>query len=488
MSDQNVSTRSQLYWFTLLKIPTHIVAFVISILVARILDPNDFGIMGIAMMLIGYANLFTDFGLSEAVIQKGIRDYKTLTSIFTLNLAFSIGLAILFYASAEHIAVFFNSAECEDVIKVMSSVFIISSFATIPYAILRRDMNFKTLALVQLNHSLLMSFITLFLALYNYGYWALAFGQLVPSVLMAVYVCFRVRWMPGVSYNYSAMKPVMDFGVWNFLKTQLGFVAQHTDRFIIGRWLGTTSLGLYDKALTTAETPYNSVTMNINGVMFSAFSKIREDKKLLRQQFKKSLALLSFINFPIYFGILVIAPYFVISLLGEKWAPMIIPFQIILFSYLFKTFSGMIASLNVGIGQYRNHTIRFFISWLAFIAACFFLLDLDIPGIALAYLVHNLCFVILCMNLSLKSIELSWKDALRVILPGAIASLFMLLVTWMITYFLLPEYTFANMIFIIIAGAFAYCGFILLDKSYITKDLREVIFADIKKIFASKHK
>ncbi len=485
MSDQSVSTRSQLYWNTLLKIPTQVIALVISIIVARILVPNDFGIMGIAMMLIGYANLFTNFGFGEAIIQKGIRDNKTLNSIFTFNLTVSVVLALLFYTSAGYIAAFFKSVECENVIKVLSSYFVITSFSAVPYAVLRRDMNFKTLSLTELSSSILMSAITLVLALNNYGYWALALGQLIPTVLITSYVCYRVRWVPVITYSHSSMKYIIDFGVWNFLKTQLAFVSQHTDKFIVGRWLGTASLGLYDKALSIGEMPYNAITMNINGVMFSAFSKHNSDKLQLRDQFKKSLTLLSFINLPMYCGLLVVAPYIVHSLLGEKWDPMVVPFQIILVSCLFKTFSGMTASLNVSVGKYRNLTVRFFIAFVIFAASCFLLLRYDIAGIALSYLIFTVSQIILWMQLSLKSIDLSWKDALVSILPGAMASMFMLLITGFMTHVLFPQYTFANLVYAVVIGAFTYCLFVFLDNSKLTKEFKEGILKDMKSKFST---
>jgi O-antigen/teichoic acid export membrane protein len=279
------------------------------------------------------------------------------------------------------------------------------------------------------------------------------------------------------------MKHINDFGIWNFFKTQLGFVAQHTDRFIIGRWLGTVSLGFYDKALTIAEMPYNTLTMNINGVMFSAFSRIKDDKLQLQQQFKKTLTLLSFLKFPIYFGLIVIAPYFVHSTLGDKWGSMIAPFQIILISYLFKSFGGMSASLNVGIGNYRNHTVRFLIAFVIFVLSCFLLLRFNITGIALGYLIFTIFQIIFSLDLSLKSIDLRWKDVWLSIWPGALASFFMFVIIFSITHFILTEYTFINMAITIFVGALSYCLFIYYDKSKLTLDFRELALADIKNIF-----
>jgi O-antigen/teichoic acid export membrane protein len=484
MNKQNVSTRSQLYWNTLLKIPGQIVSFVISIIVARILVPNDFGIMGIAMMLIGYTNLFTDFGFTQAIIQKQIEDKKTLNSIFTVNLAASLILGVLFFISSGYIADFFKSPECRNVIKVLSIVFVVTSFSAVPSAILRRDMNFRTLSLINLSSSFLMSLVTLLLALNSLGYWALVFGQLIPNVFLTVVICYKVRWVPAINYNHSSMKDIFHFGAWNFTKTQLGFLAQHTDKFIIGRWLGTASLGFYDKAMSLASMPINSLTMNINSVMFSSFSTNKEDKYLLQTHFKKGLSLISFINFPIYMGLIVIAPYFVYSFLGDKWSRMILPFQIILIGFVTKTFGGLTASLNVGIGNYKRHTIRSSIALVVFIASCFILLRFNITGIALSFLIFSTVEIYMVMDLALKSIGLAWKEVVIAIYPGVAASILMFLITSFISQFLLLDYSGTNMLLIIIGGTFSYCLYIWFDKSTFTQEFKELVGRDIKNILS----
>src|SRR3990172_3837000 len=485
MNNQDVSTRSQLYWNTLLKIPGQVVSFGISIIVARILVPHDFGIMGIAMMLIGYTNLFTDFGFGAAIIQKRIENKRTLNSIFTVNLAVSLLLAALFFLSSGYIAGFFKSPECKNVIKVLSAVFVITSFSAVPSAMLRRDMNFRTLSLINLSSSLLMSLITLVLALNSLGYWALVFGQLIPSMLMTAVLCYKVRWVPAVAYDHSAMKGIFNFGIWNFTKGQLGFIAQHTDKFIIGKSLGATSLGFYDKAMGLASMPVNSFTMNINSVLFSSFSANKEDKYLLQTHFKKGLSLISFINFPIYIVLIVIAPYFVYSLLGDKWSPMILPFQIILIGYIIKTFGGLMASLNVGIGNYKKHTIRFSIALVVFIFSCFVLLTLNITGIALSFLIFSIVEMYMLMDLAIKSIGLLWKDVVSAIYPGVAASALMLLITSLTSHFIFLDYSITNMLIITMAGTLSYCLYILIDKSTLTQEFKELMMRDIKN-FLSK--
>jgi len=335
-SNKPVNVRSNLYWNTLIRIPSQILTFVTSIIVARILIPKDFGILGIAMMLVGYANVFTNLGFNQAIVQKNIHNKKTLDSIFTFDLSISFLLTFLFYVHAGHIATFFKTPECKQIVQVMSIVFIITSFHALPHGILRRNMEFRTFALIETTQSLMMSAFTLALAILGFGYWSLAFGQLIPLTFITIVLCVKAKWYPSIYYNHNLMKNVYDFGLWSFLRSQINFIALHIDKLIIGRFLGAVNLGFYDKSMSLSQMPSDSILMNLNAVMFSSFSRNQKSRGILQEQLKKSLALTAIIIFPIYTGLILIAPYFVFGMLGEKWGPMILPFQLILFGFLSK--------------------------------------------------------------------------------------------------------------------------------------------------------
>ena len=482
-SNSSVSVKTNLYWNTLVRIPVQILNFAISIIVARILMPRDYGILGISMMLIGYANIFTNFGFNQAIVQKQIFDKKILNSIFTFDLSISILIATGFFFSAGFIAEFFKTPECEKAIRVLSSVFLLTSFSALPHAILRRDMNFKAVALLEVSQSVLMSVITLVLALRGWGYWALVYGQIVPLCIITLAYCIKARWIPGVYYNNSLMKAVYDFGIWNLLNAQLSFVSQHIDKFIIGRWLGPVSLGFYDKSMSIATVPSNSILMNINAVMFSSFSKNQGSKGELKECFRKSLTLSSVIVFPIYTGLIVVAPYFVYSLLGEKWSPMILPFQVILFGFLFKSLLGLISNFNVAIGKYRNQSLRSLASVIVFTLACFLFLRFGLKGIAFSFVVFSCTLFILGMSLSISQIDMSWAQVIRAILPGLLSAIIMGLSVETASYYFLEKHTIANLFFLSIIGAIIYVFCLFIDRTETTKELRKMLLSDVKKGF-----
>jgi PST family polysaccharide transporter len=476
------STRVQIYWNTLIRLPPLLINFIISILVTRILAPKDYGILGISMMLIAYANLFTNFGLSEAIIQKEIYNKKILHSIFTFNLLFSLFLACVFYLTAGLIAEFFRSPECKMAIRVLSLFFIITSFPVIPNAILRRDMNFKAVAYFETIQSLLMSLITLLLAWRGFGYWALIYGQLIPLAVVSIIFCVKAKYIPNIYYNHSFMKDIYNFGGWTYFRTQLLFLSQQMDKFIVGKWLGPVQLGFYDKALSLGATPYEIITAKITAVMFSSFSLNKGNIPKLKDSFMKAVALISFINLPIYLGLITVTPYFVYSILGNKWAPMIVPFQIILFGLLFTSLGGLTASLNVGVGKYKSHTLRFLVALVIFLMSCLVLLRFRLIGIAVAFCIFNLSQIILLLSLSKKEIGINWKDIIRSIRPAMVASLVMFAVIQIFAVFIFQKYNVLNMLILIMTGILCYTPFVIFSRNEIVLELIKSIKKDILKI------
>jgi teichuronic acid exporter len=478
MPDQNVHTRSQVYWNTLLKIPTQAVAFVVSILVTRILMPSDYGVMGVVMMLIGFANLFTDFGFSSAIVQKQLKNKDTLRSIFTFNFAVSTALAVTFSLTARFIAAFFKSAECENVIIVMSSFFVITSFSAVPRAILSRDLDFKTLSLMDMASVVLTSLITLLLALCHYRYWALALGQLIPAIVFTVYVCLRVKWVPLLGYKHSSMRHIIDFGFWNILKTQLEFGLAQVDKLFLGRFTGLVALGYYDKGMSIATVPSGSFIASLNAVLFSSFSQRKHDRDDVQELLKKGLMTISVLSFPVYIGLLVVAKYFVVGLLGTKWSPMIVPFEIIAFSFFLRSIGGPLVAFNVALGQYKAYTLRYALAGCVFVVSCVLLVPYGTTGIAAAFCLFAVISVALGIQLAMSTIGLSWSGALGACWPATKAAACMFVVTGLLSW-LLPAPTLFNLFGLSTAGAIVYISCLAVETDARFTALKKAAIADI---------
>ena len=473
-----MSVKNNLYWNTFIRIPNQVVCFGISIIVARELTPNDFGVMAIAMMLVGYANLFSNVGFCEAIIQRKITNFKLINSIFTVDLCISTFLSIFFFLLSDSISSIFNSQECSNVLKVVCVVFVITSFEAIPHALLRRDMQFKSLALIETAKSFTMAVLTLILALLGLNYWALVIGQIVPLLLFTVLLCVKAEWKPKIYYDHSQMIDVYGFGLWNLLKAQTVYFSSHLDKIIIGRYLGAVPLGLYDKAMSVSFIPLSTFTMNINSVMFSSFSRCSEDLILLKNQFKKSLGIISVFHFPIYSGLIIIAPYFVNVLLGEKWSPMIDPFQIILVGCIVKSFGGLISGFNIATGNYKKNSQFLMLSTFIFLICALLLKEYGLVGVSFAFLLFCLIEISLIMTIVIKKLKIKVLDFLFTLIPAAFGTIIMYSVCRVIERNNMTSYTMTNMIVLIIVGSVVYLSYCLVAKFEIFIYFRKIIVSD----------
>jgi O-antigen/teichoic acid export membrane protein len=466
--------------------PVRIISIVISIFVARLLEPSDYAILAIAMMCIGYANLITNFGLSEAIIQQTIRNKDTLNSIFSVDLFLSTLLAFAFYFGADLIADFFHEPRSQLVIRLMSLVFIVTTFSSIPLAILRRDNEFKVFAIYEMVKTLATSGLTLILAILSYGYWALVFGQLIPLVVLTLYIITKVSWRPRLFFNFELIKPAINFGWWSFLKTQSHFLTSQFENIIVGRVLGTHSLGIYDKAKSLAIIPSESFIMHINSVMYSAFTANRDNKTTLHSHFSKSIFLVSVISLPIHLGLVIVSPYFVHLILGEKWIDMIIPLEIILFGFVFKSYNGLLTSFNIAVGKYRTQTILTIVSGVILIMLCLILIQYGIVGISVAFLLYCIVEFTLYLLLSRTTTKFTWFKYLKLAATGLWASLAMFISTVVLKDMFFYNYTIGNMIYIILLGVMIYLTAVLVDNSQHSSDLKMKIYRDINNVIVRK--
>jgi O-antigen/teichoic acid export membrane protein len=484
MSDIGKKTRSSMYWNLSFRIPYEAFRFGVSIIVARLLDPKDFGIVSIATMIIFYSNTLTNLGFKSALVQRKEITNEHISSVFTADLTISCFMASLFYFLAPAIGAFFRSPESIPVVRVMSLTFVITSFYDLPYTLFRRDLNFKVITLVDTVKETFMSTITVVLAFLGFKYWSIVWGQLVPLTLAALFLIVKAGWKPTLSFKYGALKDLFHFGIWSFVRSQLSFFSSRLDRLIVGRYLGTSVLGIYDKSKSLSEMPTDSISSNINNVLYSSFSRIQDKKDEIVNMLKKSIVLTSVINFPIFVGLYAIAHHFVPVVLGEKWNAMIVPLKIMCISGICASFSGLFLTAAVNIGNYRKYTIRqmiatglLFVLWLAVVRW-------GIVAVALGAVVYALVTFFVGIGIVREKIPLSWRDFANCVVPALIGCAVMLLCVKSIYALFITRYTLINLVAIVSAGALTYAAVMLKIPSSALESLRTSLWRDLNAAWA----
>ena len=482
-NDVEKKTKSSLYWNVGLKIPYEIFRFFASIITARILDPQDFGIVSIATMVIFYANSFTNFGFNQVLVQRKEITENHIKTVFTVNIIMSLIMIILLLLASEPIAHFFNSTESIDVIRVMSVVFILTALHDLPYVLLRRELEFKLITIVDMAREILMTAITLGLAVYGYKYWSIVYGYIISMVLASAYLIYRTRLPLRFSYNHTAFKELIGTSIWSFLQMQIYFLSNRIDRIIVGRYFNTAALGLYEKSKSLSLMPAESLGDKLNTVFFSSFSRIQDNQESVNNIFKKGLLVVTAITFPIYAGMLVTAHHFVIVLLGEKWSGMIDIFQIMAIAGIFASVNGFLAAMAVGSGHFKSYTLRYGISTLVLFVGCLIAANSGIDSIAIVYTLYSLLLTILTFGIVKERFGINWAMLLLTCLPASIASLCMGIMIVILKRLYFAEYSAMNFIALITIGMTSYSIAMLIMPSVVLNDIRSSLYRDATKLF-----
>lgn len=470
--DLTSRTKSSLKWNTSLKILSQLFRFIVGVLLARLLDPIDFGIMAIGHMVIHYTNSLSDFGLINAIVQKKDLQPIHINSVFTLNLVISTALCLLVALFSSAIGDFFNSPESADVILFMSSLFVARTFRDIYMAILRRQILFKAIAIIVLIENISMSVIAILLACWGMSYWSLVWATILATLLAGTLFFFQLSDKPKIQYSHQAMSEIYNFGLWNFLRSQLFFINQFITQLIVGKLFGPIALGFFEKSHQLASTPRESISAQINAVMFSSFSRLQSDKEKLKEWFQEIVIMEIILVVPLLTGIIAVADQFIIVILGEKWAPSIPSLQILAVGVIFQILNGLIASLNVGIGQYKKQAFCEIPGTVLFLALCFPLAKWGINGIAMCYTVSMIFVSTTTFRLLQTFLPLSFIQFMKPILPYILINIAMIGIVRIVATAFGDNYSLFSFLSLVTAGgAFYLSSTIGVNISYKRKPL-----------------
>ena len=192
-------------------------AFVFSILLARLLTPDEFGIVAIATVIIQYANNFTNWGFTNALVQVKRISEKLISSVFTLNFIISFLLLLILFSFSQPLANYFNNSALSKVFKFLSFYFIITAFYDIPKALLRRNINFRLISILEFLQAIFSYSLAVTLAYLGHSYWAIVYSNLITMAFFSLILIITARWKPCLYYSHRAMKEVYSFGFLDFL-------------------------------------------------------------------------------------------------------------------------------------------------------------------------------------------------------------------------------------------------------------------------------
>jgi O-antigen/teichoic acid export membrane protein len=316
------------FWVFSLRIVQQLLGLVRLIILARILAPHDFGLMGIALLTMATLNTFSQTGFQQALIQKKEDIKSYLDAAWTVIIIRGIILFFILYFIAPYAAIFFKSPNALPIIRVIGFSVLFQAFTNIGVIYFQKELEFNKQFIYQLSGTLTDFIVAILAVLILRNVWALVFGLLAGNAARC-FVSYLIHpYRPHLSSNLGKAKELFGFGKWILSSSILIFLITQGDDIFVGKLLGVAALGFYQMAYKISNMPATEITHVISQVTFPAYSKLQGDIPKLREAYLKVLQITAFLSFPIAGLIFILAPDFTRLFLGEKWMPMVPAMQI----------------------------------------------------------------------------------------------------------------------------------------------------------------
>ncbi|MDX9833896.1 MAG: MOP flippase family protein [Desulfobulbus sp.] len=297
------------------------VQFVVGIILARLLLPEQFGLVGMLLVFTAVAQTFVDSGFGAALIQKQNITKEDTCSIFYFNILMSCILSGCLCALAPRIALFYGRPILAPMLQVMSSCLVINSLGQVHNILLTKGLEFKSRAKVTLYASFLSGLIGIGMAYWGYGVWSLVAQQVGSAIFSVIFLWLFSIWRPALLFSFKSLREMFRFGSKLLASGLLNTIFDNIYLVVIGKFFSPADLGYYTRANTLQQLPSITLSSVVGRVAFPVFSTIQDDPERVKRGMKKALTMLVFINFPLMVGLAVVAGPLVSVLLGDKWQP-----------------------------------------------------------------------------------------------------------------------------------------------------------------------
>lgn len=329
MSDLSIKATKGMFWSLAEYFGMQVIQLVISIILARILMPDQFGLIGMLTIFLAVAQSLLDSGFGSALIQKKDADQVDASSVFYFNLLVGFVLVSILFIAAPLIAEYFSEPLLLPLTRVLSFNILINAFILVPQVQLTKCLDFKTLMKVTLSANLISGIVSIFLALNGLGVWALAVQSLLANLIKAIFLWVFSHWYPSRSFSLASLKTMFGFGSRMLLSGLLDSVFSNIYQPLIGRLYTVADVGYYDRARNLERLSIQPAGSVLGRVLFPALSSIQDDRPRMKNAMREAIITTVFFHFPMMIGLIVIAEPLIIILMTDRWAPSIPYFQVL---------------------------------------------------------------------------------------------------------------------------------------------------------------
>jgi O-antigen/teichoic acid export membrane protein len=451
--------------------------FISTAILARLLTVNDFGLVGFATLTIGYLTVLKDLGLGAALIQRRENVSEAANTVFTLNLLLGLLLTGLTILIAPWVAIYFREPQITPMLRVLGLTFAFNAIGNTHVVMMQRELAFNRKLVPDLGRSIVKGLVAIGCALAGFGAWALIIGQLTGVLIGSLLAWYAYRWRPRLTVDLAITRKMLGFGSSVFVLGIVSALASNADYLVVGRYLGSSDLGIYTLAYRLPELLVIQVLWVVAGAIFPAYSTLQDSPHLMRQGFLVTIRYVEIFSVPLCIGLILTAEPLVRVAFGAQWMEAVPIVRIIALFVL-------ISSIGFNAGDvYKANGRPDILVKLSFITLPFLLfafwygaVNYGLIGVALAHLITSLFDTTISLYIATRLIQVSWLDIARQLKPAAIGSLGLLALAVPVLFLTYELNAVIRLVSMIIAGAAGYLGVLWMVEKATILEAYHIVF------------
>lgn len=322
-------TTKGILWAAIDKFGIVMLQFVINIVLARLLTPNDFGLVGMIMIFIAVSQTLIDGGFASALIQKVNASQTDYSTIFYWNILFSCLLYLGIFLAAPWVAEFFRIEALEGLLRVLGVVVIINALTLVQRTILRKAINFRVIAIVDILSCSASAAVAIYMAYRGCGAWSIVGMQLSNALLSTILFWSMSKWRPMLAFSAHSFRSLFSYGGYLLIANIMQDVCTHIQGVVIGRNFSASQTGLYSQAKKMDEVASMTLPALLCQVLFPLYSEKQNDKEALVDMLRGNMRMISFVIFPLMMLLIIVANPLFVLLYGDKWVDAVPYFQVL---------------------------------------------------------------------------------------------------------------------------------------------------------------
>ena len=461
-------------WSTTSQICRFVFQFIVSAILARLLLPRDFGLIGMVAIFSGIIGMFSEIGLGAAIIQRSDTTEEHLSSVFWLNVVSGLVLMLIMMGLAPGIAFFYSEKQLTSIAAVLGIPFFLSSFGIVQRTLFTKQLDFKKLTIVEIVSMVVSSAIAISLAFYGVGVWSLVAQSLSGCTISVVLLWCLSAWCPCLLFKWDRIRELLGFSLNLLGFSFVNYFNRNVDNLLIGKFLGPSALGFYNQAYKLMLLPLSNISGSLGRVLFPAFSTIKNEHQKTREVYLRATRYISAVTFPIMLGLLVVAPEFILVVFGSKWKRSIFLLQVLCTVGIRQSIGATLGWIYLSQGR-TDVLFKWGILSVSIIAASFFIgIRWDVEGAAIAYATAPLLIMFPAYYIPFRLINLPMGKFFRNFILTFTTSLGMMAIVFGLRFYLkhsLQANDVVTLFLCIGVGAVSYVGLLMLFGRQLLREI-----------------